>query len=149
MITTRPNTSSQEVALSICSSDLRDNTNYVRYYILLANFIVMALLPLLIMSVLNTLLYKAVRRSGNIQARRSLRRNHRDKSIALILIGIVIVFAFCNAFRIIINLYEVSYITVKILIRRKYLNGSHRFIIFFLLEIFISTGRSGKLIKRA
>ena len=107
MITIQPNTSHQEVTLSICSSDLRDNTNYVRYYILLANFIVMALVPLLIMSVLNTLLYKAVRRSGNIQARRSLRRNQRDKSIALILIGIVIVFAFCNAFRFIINLYEV------------------------------------------
>ena len=110
MIPSQPKTSQQEVRLAICSSDLRDDTNYVRYYILLANFIVMALLPLLIMSVLNTLLYKAVRRSGNIQARRSLRRNHRDKSIALILIGIVIVFAFCNAFRIIINLYEVSYI---------------------------------------
>ena len=107
MITLQPNTSHQEVTLSICSSELRDNTNYVRYYILLANFIVMALVPLLIMSVLNSRLYKAVRRSGNIQARRSLRRNQRDKSIALILIGIVIVFAFCNAFRIIINLYEV------------------------------------------
>ena len=107
MITIQPNTSHQEGTLSICSSDLRNNTNYVRYYILLANFIVMALVPLLIMSVLNTLLYKAVRRNGNIQARRSLRRNQRDKSIALILIGIVIVFAFCNAFRFIINLYEV------------------------------------------
>ena len=72
MITIQPNTSHQEVTLSICSSDLRNNTNYVRYYILLANFIVMALVPLLIMSVLNTLLYKAVRRNGNIQARRSL-----------------------------------------------------------------------------
>ena len=107
MITTNSNTSYQEATLSICSSDLRDDTNYVRYYILLANFIVMALVPLLILSVLNTLLYKAVSRSGSIQARRSSRRNKRDQSIALILIGIVIVFAFCNVFRIIINLYEV------------------------------------------
>ena len=72
----------------------------------------MALGPLLILSVLNTLLYKAVRRSGNIQARRSIRRNHRDKSIALILIGIVMVFAFCNVFRIIINLYEVMFVYI-------------------------------------
>ena len=112
MITLQPNTSHPEVSLSICSSDLRDDTNYVRYYILLANFLVMALIPLLIMSVTNTLLYREVRRSGSIQLRRSLRRNQRDKSIALILIGIVIVFAFCNAFRIIINLYEVLCIVI-------------------------------------
>ena len=142
MITLQPNTSHPEVSLSICSSDLRDDTNYVRYYILLANFLVMALIPLLIMSVTNTLLYREVRRSGSIQLRRSLRRNQRDKSIALILIGIVIVFAFCNAFRIIINLYEVLCIVIII---GKYITGCPRFITFFSLEKFISTGRSGKL----
>ena len=62
MITTQPNMSSTEVRLTICPSSLRNNTVYVRYYILLANLIVMALGPLLIMSVLNTLLYKAIKR---------------------------------------------------------------------------------------
>ena len=107
MITTQPNMTDTEVRLTICPTSLRNNISYVRYYILLANLIVMALGPLVIMSVLNTLLYKAIKRNGSRHSRRDTRRNHRDKTIALILVGIVIVFGFCNVFRIIINLYEV------------------------------------------
>ena len=114
MITTQPNMTDLEVRLTICPTRLRKNISYVRYYILLANLIVMALGPLLIMSVLNTLLYKAIKRNGSRHNRRDKRqrRNQRDKTIALILVGIVIVFAFCNVFRIIINLYEVCHLVL-------------------------------------
>ena len=141
MITTQPNMSSTEVRLTICPSSLRNNTVYVRYYILLANLIVMALGPLLIMSVLNTLLYKAIKRTGSRHERRDnrKRRDHRDKTIALILVGIVIVFAFCNVFRIIINLYEVSQRPSIIRVAL----WLFRCVTWSCLEISISTGHFG------
>ena len=74
----------EEVNISICATDLRDNTNYVRYYILLANFLVMVLIPFIILSVLNTLLYKAVKKTGSMYKRTSSRQR-RDQSIAVIL----------------------------------------------------------------
>ena len=111
MISFQPNTSLQTVNLSVCATKMRDNTEYVRYYILLANFLVMALAPLVILSVLNTLLYRAVRRARG-RTVRGQRRDQRDQAIAIILAGIVIVFAFCNVFRIIINLYEVFHLVL-------------------------------------
>ena len=74
----------EKVNVSICATEMRDNTDYVRYYILLANFLVMLLVPFIILSVLNTLLYKAVKRTGSVYKRTSSRQR-RDQSIAVIL----------------------------------------------------------------
>ena len=94
------------VKYSICPTEMRDNHSYIRDYILLANFIVMAFLPFLILTVINTMLYKTITRTNSTN-KRSNNRQKRDQGIAMILAGIVVVFAFCNVFRIVINLYEV------------------------------------------
>ena len=51
-----------ELKFAICSTDLRDDPGYIRDYILLANFIVMAFLPFVILTVINTMLYRAITR---------------------------------------------------------------------------------------
>jgi len=97
------------VKYSICPTEMRDNHSYIRDYILLANFIVMAFLPFLILTVINTMLYKTITRTNSTN-KRSNNRQKRDQGIAMILAGIVVVFAFCNVFRIVINLYEVFHL---------------------------------------
>ena len=94
------------VKISICSTTMRDDPAYTRDYILLANFIVMAFIPFLILTVINSMLYQTITRSTAAN-KRSNNRQKRDQNIAMILVGIVVVFVFCNIFRIIINLYEV------------------------------------------
>ncbi len=46
----------------LCPTELRRNATYVRDYILLANFLVMALIPFLLLSLLNFLLYRTITR---------------------------------------------------------------------------------------
>ena len=101
----------EPVNITVCPTSLRDNTDYVRYYILVANFVVMVLIPFIILSVLNTMLYKAVKRTGSVY-KKTTSRQRRDQSIAVILAAIVVVFAFCNVFRMIINLYEVFHLVM-------------------------------------
>ena len=100
------------VTVSICATEMRDNPIYVQGYILLANFIVMAFLPFLILTITNTMLYRTITTSST-NNRRTNNRHKRDQSIAMILVGIVIVFVLCNMFRIIINLYEVFHLAFQ------------------------------------
>ena len=103
--------SGEPANITVCPTSLRDNPDYVRYYILVANFVVMVLIPFIILSVLNTMLYKAVKRTGSMY-KKTTSRQRRDQSIAVILAAIVVVFAFCNVFRMIINLYEVFHLVM-------------------------------------
>jgi len=96
---------------SICSTPMRTNPRYIRDYILLANFFMMAFLPFLILTITNALLYRTISSISNLN-KKTTSRQKRDQSIAMILVGIVIVFGFCNIFRIIINLYEVFHLAV-------------------------------------
>ena len=52
----------EEIKFSICSTELRDNPRYIQDYILLANFIVMAFVPFVILTVINTMLYRTITR---------------------------------------------------------------------------------------
>ena len=85
---------------------MRTNAGYIRDYILLANFFVMALVPFLVLSVTNSCIYRTISRASRHCIKTSSRQK-RDKNIAMILVGIVLVFSFCNIFRLIINIYEV------------------------------------------
>ena len=100
-------TGEEGVKISICPTEMRDDPGYTRDYILLANFIVMAFIPFLILTVINTMLYQTITKSTAAN-KRSSNRQRRDQNIAMILVGIVVVFVICNIFRIIINLYEVG-----------------------------------------
>jgi hypothetical protein len=48
--------------VQLCPTELREDPVYVRDYILLANFLVMALIPFLLLSLLNFLLYRTITR---------------------------------------------------------------------------------------
>ena len=91
---------------TICPSEMRTDASYIRDYILLANFLVMALVPFLVLSLTNSCIYRSISRASRHSSKTSARQK-RDKNIAMILVGIVLVFSFCNIFRLIINIYEV------------------------------------------
>ena len=86
--------------------DLKNCCVVCRDYILISNFTVMTLIPFLLLSVFNYLLFKTIRHSGRINQKTSLRQK-RDQKIAAILILLVTVFASCNCVRIVTNVYEV------------------------------------------
>ena len=96
---------------SICLTEMRKDPRYIKNYILLANFFFMAFLPFIILIITNSLIYKTITNISKVN-RKSTSRQKRDQSIAMILVGIVIVFGVCNTFRIIINLYEVSFFLI-------------------------------------
>ena len=92
---------------AVCPTELRLSLSYTRDYILLANFVVMTLLPFLLLSVFNFLLFRTIRASGRVN-QKSTSRQRRDQKIAAILILLVTVFGSCNFVRIITNVYEVN-----------------------------------------
>ena len=90
--------------LGICPTELRKNVFYIRYYILLGNFVVMVLIPFVLLISLNSFLYKIIIRKRIL---RSSSRQTRDQRIAMILITIVLIFMVCSIPRVVINGYEV------------------------------------------
>ena len=51
--------------LKVCATDLRDSYRYCRDYLLIANFVVMALVPFLLLVIFNSLTFKIIRQSCN------------------------------------------------------------------------------------
>ena len=94
-------------------TDLRKNKDYIRDYTLIANTVCVLLLPTLIMLVSTVLIVKQMIApkslafsSGQEQARKK-----RNRSITLMLIGIIVLFFLCHIGEVMISVYEmVSYI---------------------------------------
>ena len=95
----------------VCKYELRDDFNYCRDYLLIANFIVMALIPFLLLIFINTLTFRIIRISTRNNNRTS-KRERRDQGIARMFVVIVLVFFFCNTPRIILNIYEVKLLRI-------------------------------------
>ena len=91
----------------VCATALRDNYNYCRDYVLIANFLVMALIPFLLLVILNSLTFQVIRMSTRYNAR-TTKRQQRDQGIAKMFVFIVSVFFFCNTPRIVLNTFEVG-----------------------------------------
>ena len=83
------------------------STRLGRDYILIANFIGMALIPVILLSVFNYRLFRKIQLSGQ-RNKKTTTRQARDHKIAAMLIFVVLVFTLCNSVRIITNLYEVG-----------------------------------------
>ena len=86
----------------VCATSLRDNYNYCRDYVLIANFLVMALIPFLLLGILNSLTFQVIRMSTQNNPRTS-KLQQRDQGIAKMFVLIVSVFFFCNTPRIVLN----------------------------------------------
>ena len=115
--------------------DLKNCCVVCRDYILISNFTVMTLIPFLLLSVFNYLLFKTIRHSGRINQKTSLRQK-RDQKIAAILILLVTVFASCNCVRIVTNVYEVTTVISVIVERcREKLCLGYRFEIAILITV--------------
>ena len=98
------NTSPLEPA--VCTTDLRESYEYCRDYLLIGNFLLMALLPFLLLGVFNGLTFHMIRTVSSRQATTS-RRQERDHTIAIMLSSVVLVFFVCGSLRIVLNLWEV------------------------------------------
>ena len=95
----------------VCKYELRDDFNYCRDYLLIANFIVMALIPFLLLIIVNTFTFRIIRISTRNNKRTS-KRERRDQGIARMFVFIVFVFFFCNTPRIILNIFEVELLKI-------------------------------------
>ena len=91
----------------VCTTSLRDNYRYSRDYLLIANFIVMAFIPFLLLIIFNSLTFRIIRNSSLTNDRTS-NRQRRDLRIAKMFILIIIVFFICNMPRMILNAFDVS-----------------------------------------
>ena len=103
--------------------------SYCRDYILIANFILMMFLPFLLITVMNSLMMRKIRETSR-QSGLS-RGQRRDRTVALLLSTVVIVFFCCNTIRFGINTFEVCYL-VCYLVKTKVrmiLTGSEKFYI--------------------
>ena len=98
---------------------LRKKLSYTRDYILIANFLMMALIPFLLLALLNYMLFRTIQDSGK-KNRKTTTRQKRDQKIATILILVVLVFGCCNFVRIITNMYEVRTSTIALQIRMNF-----------------------------
>ena len=81
--------------------------SYCRDYVLIANFLMMMLLPFLLITVLNTRMYRMIREVSRRNCRMT-KRQRRDRKVAMLLMTVVIVFFCCNSIRIGLNTYEVG-----------------------------------------
>ena len=90
----------------VCATELRDSYTYCRDYLLIANFIMMALIPFLLLSIFNFLTFRTIQKStmNNV---RTTKRQRRDHGIARMFLLITFVFFLCNTPRIVLNTWEV------------------------------------------
>ena len=95
-----------ELVPQVCSTSLRDNYTYSRDFLLIANFVVMAFIPFLLLIIFNSLTFKIIRQSSLTSGRRSSRQR-RDLRIASMFISIVIIFFICNMPRMFLNTLDV------------------------------------------
>jgi len=96
------NTNISKVVYYVNGTWLRKHPVYSLNYIMIGNFFVMNLLPLLILTVCNYFIYKTVSRSRMVRAT----RHRRDRTMSVLLLTIVMVFIICNMARVACNLYE-------------------------------------------
>ena len=108
---------SSQAGFVVCSTAVRADPRYVKYYILLANFLVMTLLPFLLLIITNSLIYRTVWLTS--RNRLSARRLRRNRKIATVLFLIVLMFILCNFSRVLINIFEVAINVILLLASSK------------------------------
>ncbi len=87
------------------ATDLRKNPGYSRDYVLLVNSFALAFIPMIVLIVLNSLIYRTIARATRLHNAISSNQR-RDHKVAMMLIAIVAVFVVCHSMRSFINGYE-------------------------------------------
>eukprot|EP00095_Tigriopus_kingsejongensis_P006681 maker-scaffold25_size650667-snap-gene-0.19 protein:Tk06681 transcript:maker-scaffold25_size650667-snap-gene-0.19-mRNA-1 annotation:"fmrfamide receptor" len=79
---------------------------YILGYILVSNFIVMAVIPLVVLITMNFLLYKLLQSQQLSTLANLHRKAKRDQTVAAMFIIIVIVFVLCHTLKVTCSVYE-------------------------------------------
>ena len=94
-------------------SEVRSEKNYMTY--ITANCIVMGLLPMVLLSILNWLIFRAISRAHALHASLMSGNAHRrDSTMATVLTAIVIVFVVCHLPKAALNIYEVCTVSLAL-----------------------------------
>ena len=102
----------------IRATDLRKSSMYLTYYINLASFFAIGLIPLSFISYYNYNVYKGMKLRLKIaedRQRKISNISHTERSVhehdsAKVLIGIVLLFTICHSLRLLLNFYEMIFI---------------------------------------
>ena len=114
----REETNASNVKPVIRATDLRKNSLYLTYYINLATFVVIGLIPFSLISYYNYNVYKGMklrlkiaedrqRKISNISIREKSTHEHDSANV---LGGIVLLFMICHSLRLLLNFYEMIFI---------------------------------------
>ena len=90
----------------VCATSMRQSISYCRDYILIANFLLMMFLPFLLITVMNSLMWRKIKETTRLSG--LSRGQRRDKTVAMLLSTVVIVFFCCNTIRFCISTFEAS-----------------------------------------
>ena len=97
-------------------SEARADKKYMSY--ITSNMVMMGILPMILLSVLNWLIYRAISRAHALRASLKTSNAHRrDSTMATVLTAIVIVFVVCHTPKAALNMYEVC--TVSLIVYQK------------------------------
>ena len=92
--------------------EVRTHRYYMTY--ITANCIVMGLLPMLLLSILNWLIFRAISRAHALHASLMSGNAHRrDNTMATVLTAIVVVFVVCHTPKAVLNIYEVWAVSIQ------------------------------------
>lgn len=87
------------------ATSLRADPDYQKYVVFVLNFVMMGLLPVILLSVLNFMIYRSI--SKATATHNNISSSHRrDTTMARLLIAIVIVFLCCHSTKFVVNFYE-------------------------------------------
>ncbi|XP_023328474.1 FMRFamide receptor [Eurytemora carolleeae] len=93
----------------IQATPLRENENYVKIYLIILNLLVHGIIPLLLLTVLNIIVYRQLKKMrGGVQSSSDGYIHHKEIKLAQVSLAIVAVFIICHAIRWIPNLWELK-----------------------------------------
>ena len=103
-------TTMKEVNVSILKpiiqgSPMRQDQNYITYYIVLSNAILLTFIPMFLLLVLNGATFRTIKKGMKLHNAISVQQRQEHKA-ARMLISIVTAFIICHSIRFIINMYE-------------------------------------------
>jgi hypothetical protein len=84
---------------------IRNDPSYSRDYVLIANSFALAFIPMTVLVILNSLIFRTISKATRLHNAISSNQR-RDHSVAMMLISIVAVFIICHSLRSVINTYE-------------------------------------------
>lgn len=144
------------VVYCLSASDLRSDRDYVNIYIHWMSLVVLYIIPFTTLAILNTLIYRQVRKA-NRERQRLSRTEKREIGLATMLLCVVLVFFVCNVLSMINNILEAIYDIINdYLVKSSNLlvtfNSSINFVIYVIFgekfkRIFLllfCTGRVGR-----